>query len=224
MRIHDWPASERPRERLISRGAQSLSDAELLALFIGQGLPGVNAVDLARLWLKQCNSLAQLLSQERHDFKRLPGAGDARYVILQAALELGKRAIGQPLMLGEALTNPTAVQQFLERELARQPREHFGCLYLDSQYRALHWEVLFSGTLNAAAVYPREVVRSSLVRGAAAVILAHNHPSGVAEPSQADRQITERLVDALQLVDIKVLDHLVIGAGSNVSFAERGWL
>lgn len=224
MKIHDWPASERPRERLISQGAQSLSDAELLALFIGQGLPGLNAVDLARVWLTQTRSLPELLSQQLQEFKQLPGAGDARFVLLQAAVELGRRAIGQTLVNGDPLASPQAVQQFLERELARQPREHFGCLYLDSQHRALHWEVLFSGTLNAAAVYPREVVKASLARGAAAVILAHNHPSGVAEPSLADRQITDRLVLALELVDIKVLDHLVIGAGDSVSFAQRGWL
>lgn len=224
MRIQDWPANERPRERLLIQGAEALSDAELLALFIGQGLPGINAVDLARDWLARSESLGSILSMRREHFKQLPGAGDARFVLLQAALELGRRVISQPLLRGEPLSDPGQVKRFLQRQIGRGEREHFGCLYLDSQHRVLNWEVLFSGTLNAAAVYPREVVRTALAQGAAAVILAHNHPSGVAEPSLADRQITERIEQALQLIDIRVLDHLVIGADEAISFAERGWL
>lgn len=224
MKIQDWPTDERPRERLLAQGATILSDAELLALFIGQGLPGCNAVELARRWLSQRQSLTALLALERSEFKRLEGAGDARYVLLQAALELGRRAVGQTLQREGALANPQQVKEFIQHQLRGSMREHFGVLYLDSQHRVLHWEILFSGTLNAAAVYPREVVRAALQQHAAAVILAHNHPSGVAEPSMADRQITERIQQALLLVDIRVLDHLVIGAGVSVSFAERGWL
>lgn len=224
MKIQNWPAAERPRERLLAKGAAALSDAELLALFIGQGLPGQNAVELARSWLASHQDLAGLLALDMSRFCDLNGAGSARYVLLQAALELGRRVISQPLLRGSALSNPEQVQQFLQLQIARSPREHFGVLFLDTQHRALHWEVLFSGTLNAAAVYPREVVRVALQQGAAAVILAHNHPSGVAEPSLADRQITERIQQALALVDIRTLDHLVLGAGITVSFAERGWL
>lgn len=224
MKIQDWPAAERPRERLLAQGAESLSDAELVALFIGQGLPGCNAVELARRWLTQAQNISALLALERKDFTQLEGAGDARYVLLQAARELGRRAVGQSLNRGNALNTPTQVREFVQQQIAGEPREHFGVLYLDSQHRVLGWELLFSGTLNAAAVYPREVVSASLRRGAAAVILAHNHPSGVAEPSLADRQITERIQQALELIDIRVLDHLVIGLGCSVSFAERGWL
>lgn len=224
MKIQNWPASERPRERLLTQGAQALSDAELLALFIGQGLPGQNAVELARTWLADADDLVSLLALDPSRFCKLSGAGTARYVLLQAALELGRRVISQPLLRGSALATPGQVKQFLQREFSRASREHFGVLFLDSQHRVLSWEVLFSGTLNAAAVYPREVVQAALLQGAAAVILAHNHPSGVAEPSIADRQITERIQQALALVDIRVLDHLVVGSDISVSFAERGWL
>jgi len=224
MKIQDWPSEERPRERLLAQGAAALSDAELLALFIGQGLPGCNAVELARRWLSLQRGLLPLLALDRQQFKRLDGAGDARYVMLQAALELGRRAIKASLQPGIALSNPQQVSEYIQHQLAGSKREHFGVLYLDSQHRVLHWEVLFSGTLNAAAVYPREVVCAALQQSAAAVILAHNHPSGVAEPSLADRQITERIQQALGLVDIRVLDHIVVGAGVSVSFAERGWL
>jgi DNA repair protein RadC len=224
MKIQNWPRAERPRERLLAQGAEALSDAELLALFIGQGLPGQNAVELARSWLLEHRSLADLLALEFDRFCQLNGAGVARYVLLQAALELGRRVIRQPLERGSALANPEQVKQFLQMQIAHSAREHFGVLLLDTQHQVLQWQVLFSGTLNAAAVYPREVVKSALECGAAAIILAHNHPSGVAEPSMADRQITERIQQALALIDVRVLDHLVVSSGAAVSFAERGWL
>lgn len=224
MKIQNWPRAERPRERLLAQGAEALSDAELLALFIGQGLPGQNAVELARSWLLKHRSLADLLALEFDRFGQLNGAGVARYVLLQAALELGRRVIRQPLERGSALANPEQVKQFLQLQIAHSAREHFGVLLLDTQHQVLQWQVLFSGTLNAAAVYPREVVKSALECGAAAIILAHNHPSGVAEPSMADRQITERIQQALALIDVRVLDHLVVSSGAAVSFAERGWL
>lgn len=224
MKIQSWPRAERPRERLLAQGAEALSDAELLALFIGQGLPGQNAVELARTWLLKHRSLADLLALEFDRFGQLNGAGVARYVLLQAALELGRRVIRQPLERGSALANPEQVKQFLQLQIAHSAREHFGVLLLDTQHQVLQWQVLFSGTLNAAAVYPREVVKSALECGAAAIILAHNHPSGVAEPSMADRQITERIQQALALIDVRVLDHLVVSSGAAVSFAERGWL
>lgn len=224
MKIYDWPAGERPRERLLLRGASVLSDAELVALFIGQGLPGCNAVDLARRWLHQTGGLDQLLSMEQKAFTELAGAGNARFVLLQAALEIGRRYLEIELARTSVLDSPATVERYLKSQLKGAVREHFGCLFLDNQHRVIEWTVLFSGTLNAAAVYPREVVRTALIKGAAAVILAHNHPSGIAEPSMADQQITDRLVKALALVDIRVLDHLIIGDGLAVSFAERGLL
>ncbi len=224
MKMYDWPKSERPRERLLKLGAQTLSDAELLALFIGQGLPGCNAVELARRWLDQSGGLAPMLAENRQRFLQKPGAGEARFVLLQAALELGRRYLESELARGSVLDSPRTVERYLKSQLKGAEREHFGCLLLDNQHRVIEWTILFSGTLNAAAVYPREVVRLALLKGAGAIILAHNHPSGVAEPSIADQQITDRLIDALSLVDIRVLDHLIIGDGAAVSFAERGLL
>lgn len=224
MAITDWPLAERPREKLLERGASALSDAELLAIFLRTGLPGISAVDLARQLLADFGGLRPLLEASQGDFCRGKGLGTAKYVQLQAVLEMARRHLAETLQRSNALSSPAAVREYLAAQLRHRKREVFCCLYLDSQHRVIAFEELFEGTLNAASVYPREVVRAALHQGAAAVILAHNHPSGVSEPSQADIWITERLQQALALVDIKVLDHMIVGEGAALSFAERGLL
>ena len=224
MPITDWPAAERPREKLLSRGAGTLSDAELLAIFLRTGVRGRTAVDLARELLNHFGSLRSLLDAPAARQKALPGMGDARRALLQASLELGRRYLAEELTRDVALTRPEDAGRFLTARLRAYPHEVFGCLFLDNKHRLLAFEELFRGTVDGAAVYPREVVRQCLTHNAAAVIFAHNHPSGVAEPSDADRHITRRLVEALGLVDVRVLDHLVIGDGGWVSLAERGWV
>ncbi|MFC6633766.1 RadC family protein [Microbulbifer taiwanensis] len=224
MRITDWPAAERPREKLLERGAGALSDAELLAIFLRTGVTGMSAVDLARQLLADFGGLRPLLEAHREEFCRGKGLGDAKYVQLQAVLEMARRHLAESLQRTDALCSPGAVRDYLSAQLRHRRREVFCCLYLDSQHRVIAFEELFEGTLNAASVYPREVVQAALQRSAAAVILAHNHPSGVSEPSQADIWITERLTQALELVDIKVLDHMIVGEGEALSFAEQGLL
>lgn len=224
MAISDWPRDERPREKLLQRGARALSDAELLAIFLRTGRRGSTAVDLARELLEACGGLRPLLDLPPERLARLQGMGEARRALLQAALELGRRHLEAGLAREEALTDPVKAGRFLMARLRDYPHEVFACLFLDNRHRLVAFEELFHGTLDGAAVYPREVLRRCMTHNAAAVILAHNHPSGVAEPSQADRSITRRLVDALALVDIRVLDHLVIGDREWVSLAERGWI
>lgn len=223
-RIRDWPATERPRERLLAAGPGVLSDAELLAIFLRTGIPGESAVDLARRLLRDFGSLRALLQADLQQFCAQAGLGPAKYAQLQAVLEMARRHLAESLQRGDALTDPDAVAHYLCHQLRDLHHEVFALLYLDNQHRVLAFERISEGTLDAAAVYSREVVRRALQHHAAAVILAHNHPSGVAEPSQADRALTERLQSALALVDIRVLDHLVIGDGPPVSFARRGWL
>ncbi|GAA3710077.1 DNA repair protein RadC [Oceanisphaera sediminis] len=224
MSIKDWPPGERPREKLLSRGPHSLSDAELLAIFLRTGAKGMDAVTLAHTLIRQFGSLRQLLLADQQRFCEGPGLGQAKFVQLQASLELMRRFLDQKLVREHALTSPELTRQFLQARLRDREREVFALLLLDNQHRVIEFHELFTGTLDAAAVYPREIVSLALKRGAAAVILVHNHPSGVAEPSRADRMITERIQSALGLLDIRVLDHLVVGDGETVSFAERGWL
>ncbi len=224
MSIRNWLPSERPREKLMENGAQSLSNAELLAVFFGTGQGGGTAVDLAHRLLAQFGSLRELLSAERERALEGHGLGPARYCMLQAALELARRHYRETLKTGSALDSPEIARSFLLAQLRDRPYEVFCCLYLDSRHRLIAFEELFRGTIDGASVHPREVVKSALARNAAAVILAHNHPSGVAEPSQADELITQRLRDALSLVDVRVLDHLIVGDGRCMSFAERGLL
>ncbi len=223
MAITDWPAAERPREKLLQRGAQALSDAELLAIFLRTGMRGKSAVDLARELLASAGGLRALLELDRDAFCAHPGMGEAKYVQLQAVLEMGRRHLQERLARGEAFTDPALARDYARQRLRDYPYEVFACLFLDNRHRLLAFEELFRGTIDGASVHPREVVRRALQHNAAAVILAHNHPSGVAEPSQADRHITERLRDALGLVDVRVLDHIVVGDEA-VSFAERGLL
>ena len=224
MPISDWPDAERPREKLLLQGAKALSDAELLAIFLRTGLPGQTAVDIARSLLGRFENLRGLLDSDIDTLCREPGFGRAKYALLQAALELGQRHLHQRLTREDVLKSPEATHQDLSSRLRRYPQEVFACLYLDTRNRVIRYAELFHGTIDGAAVHPREVVREALACNAAAVILAHNHPSGVAEPSSADRAITRRLVDALGLIDVRVLDHIVIGDGESVSFARRGWI
>lgn len=222
MAIRDWPAAERPREKLLRLGAMALSDAELLAIFLRTGLPGMTAVDLARGLLADFGGLRPLLETDYRGLRDRKGLGPAKFVQLQAALELARRHLWETLQKGDALTSPDDTRRFLAARLRDYHHEVFACLFLDNRHRVLAFEELFTGTIDGAAVHPREVVRRALDHNAAAVILAHNHPSGVAEPSRADEAITRRLKEALGMVEIRVLDHLVVGDGQMVSLAERG--
>ncbi len=223
MSIRQWPATERPREKLLARGASALSDAELLAIFLRTGLPGTSAVELARFLLQQFGSLRDLLTADRHEFCSHKGLGTAKFVQLQAAMEISRRHLAESLQRGNCLSSPQLTASYLRAMLRDLPHEQFTCLMLDNRHRVITTRTLFRGTINGASVYPREVVKQALADNAAAVILAHNHPSGVSEPSQADIQITHRLRDALALVDIRVLDHVIVG--DDVScFSERGLL
>ena len=222
--IPQWPPGERPREKLLAAGPGRLSDAELLAIFLRSGTAGRTAVDLARDLLVRFEGLRGLLSADRTAFCALPGLGPVKYAQLQAGLELARRHLEETLRRGPALASPDAVRRFLRARLRDLPHELFCCLHLDNRNRVIAFEELFRGTIDGASVHPREVVKRALAHNAAALILAHNHPSGVAEPSQADEVITRRLRSALALVDIRVLDHLVVGDGACVSFAERGLL
>ena len=224
MGIRDWPAADRPREKLLQKGAASLSEAELLAIFLRTGMRGKSAVDLAREMLKEFGGLRALLSADEKDLCALPGMGPAKYAQLQATLEMARRYLGENLERGKPLTDPVATRKYLTARFRDMPYEVFAVLYLDNRHRVIAFEELFRGTIDGASVHPREVVRQALRRNAAALIFAHNHPSGVAEPSDADRRLTQRLKDALALVEVRVLDHFVVGDGDVVSFAERGWL
>ena len=224
MGIADWPTSERPREKLIQHGAKALSDAELLAIFLRTGRPGLSAVGLARELLSHFGGLRPLLEADLTSFCAHLGLGPAKYAQLQAVLEMGRRHLWERLQRGDALGSPEDTRRFLSARLRDYPHEVFACLFLDNRHRVITFEELFRGTIDAASVYPREVVKRALTLNAAAIIIAHKHPSGVAEPSSADRALTRRLQEALQLVDIRLLDHFVVGDGPPVSFAERGLL
>jgi DNA repair protein RadC len=224
MRISDLPEEERPREKLLERGASALSDAELLAIFLRTGITGSSAIDLARDLLAEFGGLTGLLSAGREEFCRGKGLGTAKYVQLRAVLELSQRYLRAEISERDVLTSPEATRTYLKSKLRVYPHEVFACLFLDNRHRVIEYRELFRGTIDGASVHPREVVREAMRWNAAAVIFAHNHPSGVAEPSHADVRITERLRDALALVDVRVLDHIVIGEGGGTSFAERGLL
>lgn len=222
MSIAQWPEAERPREKLLKQGPQSLSDAELLAIFLRVGCVGKSAVDLARELLQEYGGLRPLLEASQISFCKGLGLGAAKYAQLQAVLEMARRHLSSQLQQGDLLSSPDLVRNYLSAQLRHRHQEVFAVLFLDTQNHLLAYDELFFGTIDGASVYPREVVKKALARNAAAVILAHNHPSGVAEPSQADKRITERLKAALELVDIRVLDHMVVGNKEVVSFAERG--
>lgn len=222
MAITDWPEDERPRERLLRQGAASLSDAELLAIFLRVGVAGKSAVDLARDMVQHFGGLTRLFGAGEREFCAIPGLGPAKYAQLQAVLELARRALGETMREGAALDSPAAVKDYLRLSLGSKRYEVFTVLFLDAQNRLLDVEELFRGTLTQTAVYPREVVKRALHHNAAGVIFAHNHPSGAAEPSRADEMLTEALKSALSLVDVRVLDHFIVAGNRLVSFAERG--
>lgn len=226
MAISDWPVAERPRERLLSRGAEALSDAELLAIFLRVGIKGKSAVELARdLLILFDGRLARLANASAAELSALPGLGPAKAAQLLASLELARRAIKERLHDRDMLASPGAVRDWLRLKLATLPYEVFGALWLDSQNCLIDYDELFRGTLAQTSVYPREVVKQALARNAAAVILVHNHPSGVAEPSRADEALTTALRSALTLVDVKLVDHFIVaGNAIPTSFAERGLL
>lgn len=224
MSIVNWPKQEQPREKLLIKGANALSDAELLAIFLRTGVKGLSAVDLARQLLTSFGGIRQLLEANQQQFCQNRGLGLAKYAQLQATLEMSRRHLGQELERGCLMDSPNTVRQYLISQLRHRQREVFACLFLDNKHSVLGFEVLFKGSINSASVHPREVVKAALSYNAAAVIFSHNHPSGVAEPSMADKEITRRLIQALALVDISVIDHIIIGASEPVSFAERGLL
>ena len=222
MAIKDWPADERPREKLLQHGANILSDAELLAIFLRVGVKGISAVELAKNLLSSFGSLRALLEANQKDFCQHHGLGPAKFVQLQAVLEMSRRHLESTLTRGDALTDVATTKLYLQQRLRAYPHEVFACLFLDNKHRMIAFDEIFRGTIDGANVYPREVVKQALTHNASAVIFAHNHPSGIAEPSQADYSITKRLKSALELVDIRVLDHIVVGDGETVSFAELG--
>jgi DNA repair protein RadC len=224
MSIKDWDEQDRPREKLLQRGADALTDAELLAIFLRVGVKGKSALDLAQDLLQEFGDLRSLLGADQARFCAAKGLGDAKYVQLQATVELSKRYLRQCLQRGDALSNPQDTRNYLLSELGGRSYEVFACLFLDNKNRVIKFEEMFMGTIDSANVYPREILKRALQHNAAAVILAHNHPSGVAEPSQADIAITKRLKEVLNLVDIRVLDHLIIGDGYTISLLESGWL
>ncbi len=224
MAITDWPVDDRPREKLLSKGADALSDAELLAIFLRTGISGKSAVDLARELLTSCGSLSALCAGSERDICELPGMGPAKYAQLQAVMEMARRALREKLATGNALNSPSAVRDYLRMKLQALPHEVFVVLFLDAQNRVIGCEELFRGTLTQTSVYPREVVKRVLHHNAGAVIFAHNHPSGVGEPSHADETLTQALKQALSLVDVRVLDHFIVAGSGVLSFAERGLL
>ena len=221
MAITDWPSEERPREKLLLKGSGALSDAELLAIFLRTGIKGTSAVALARQLLSNFGSLRALLTASQSEFCAHKGLGNAKYAQLQAVLEMANRRLSESIKRDDCLTSPADTMSFLRSQLRDQPHEVFACLMLDNRNRVIAFRELFRGTIDGANVYPREVVKQALADNAAAVIFAHNHPSGVSEPSDADINITERLKKALALVDIRVLDHVIVGEQS-LCFSERG--
>jgi len=223
MAISDWPLAERPRERLLAQGATVLSDAELVAVLLRTGLPGKSAVELARDLLKQYKGVTRML-EAGAELESIKGLGPAKRAQFAAAIELVRRSLQEKLKENAALTSPGAVRDYLRLVLSQREEEAFVCIWLDAQHRVIHTEEAFKGTLTQTSVYPREIVKAALARNAAAVIFAHNHPSGAAQPSQADELLTRNLKEALALVEVKVLDHFIVAGNQAISFAERGLL
>ena len=224
MSIRQWPALERPREKLLAHGAANLSDAELLAIFLRTGVAGKTALDLSRQILQEFGGLRPLMAATCKQFCHTSGLGPAKYSLLQASIELSRRFFAERLRQSSVLDSPAAARAYLQAQLRDRQREIFACIYMDNRHRVLDYQEVFQGTINGASVHPREIVKQALEKNAAAILVAHNHPSGVAEPSQADQMLTRRLKAALALVDVRLLDHLVIGDGELVSFSERGLL
>jgi DNA repair protein RadC len=224
MAITDWPAHERPREKLLHQGPHALSDAELLAIFLRTGVKGKTAVDVARGLMGEFGSLRELLKADQKTFCKAEGLGEAKFVQLQAVLEMSRRHLRESLKKESQFHNAAEVRDYLTSHMRDYEQEVFACLFLDNKHRLIRFEELFFGTINQAAVHPREVVKKALGYNASAIILAHNHPSGDHAPSQADIMITEQLKQALALVDVRVLDHFIVGEGAAYSLAENGQL
>ena len=224
MAITDWPASERPREKLLQQGVTALSDAELLAIFLRVGVVGKSAVDLARDLLTRFGSLNGIFAASLDELTKVNGIGESKYAQLQAIFEMSRRALAEEMQVRDVLSSPQQVRDYLCLKLGSLPREVFMVLFLDAQNRVLVQEELFSGTLTQTSVYPREVVKRALHYNAASVIFAHNHPSGLAEQSRADELLTTALKQALALVDVRVLDHFIVAGNNTLSFAEKGLL
>ena len=222
MSMARWPAGERPRERLLAHGAAALSDAELLALFLGTGVRGQSALDVARGLIARFGRVSRVLSATQRELDPVPGVGEAKYAQIAAVMELARRTLSEEMRARDSLTSPAAVRGYLRLAMQELGHECFYCVFLDAQNRVIAAEQLFRGTLTQTSVYPREVVKHALGHNAAAVILAYNHPSGVAEPSVQDQALTRTLAEALALVDVKVLDHFIVAPGACLSFAERG--
>ncbi len=224
MAITDWPLAERPREKLLEKGCEALSDAELLAIFLRTGVKGKTAVDLARDLIQHFGSLRGLLDADLKQFSLIPGLGKAKYVQLQAVIEIARRHMRESLDRRSVLTDPFETRRYLFQRLRDHKQEVFACLFLDSRYRIITYEELFRGTIHTSSVHPREIVKRALHHNAACAIIAHNHPSGCAQPSQADRLLTQEVTQALSLVDVRVLDHIVVGDNETVSFVDLGWM
>jgi DNA repair protein RadC len=224
MTIRNWPRAERPREKLLSKGINSLSDAEVLAVVFGSGIAGCDAVELARRALALHGSICGLVDLSHNDFTAMSGLGDAKFVALHAGIEIGRRALRDKMVSSSPITNATAAKAYLVAELGTRSREAFCALFLDNRHRVIAFEILFVGTIDSATVHPREVVTRVIELRAAAVIFAHNHPSGVSEPSAADASLTRVLTQALKLIDVRVLDHFVVARQEITSFADRGLL
>ena len=222
MAIRDWPIDTRPREKLLRQGAGALTDAELVAVFLRTGMVGKSAVDLGRELLQLFGGLGGLCRADQKSACAAPGVGEAKYALLQAVMEMARRTLDEDMKAGDALDSPEAVRDYLRLILRGKEYEVFCCVFLDAQNRVIAVEELFRGTLTQTSVYPREIIKRALFHNAGALILAHNHPSGVAESSQADRQLTRRLAEALALVDIRVLDHFIVAGASSLSFKESG--
>ncbi len=222
MAIRDWPVDTRPREKLLRQGAAALTDAELVAVFLRTGRVGKSAVDLGRELLDRFGGLSGLCRADKKSACAAPGVGEAKYALLQAVMEMARRTLDEDMKAGDALDSPDAVRAYLRLILHGKEYEVFCCVFLDAQNRVIAVEELFRGTLTQTSVYPREIIKRALFHNAGALILAHNHPSGVAESSQADRQLTRRLAEALALVDIRVLDHFIVAGASSLSFKESG--
>ncbi len=220
--LHLWPEGERPREKLLSKGPQSLSDAELLAIFLRTGVRGKNVIELSREMIQHFGSLKKLLAASEKEFCQIKGIGRAKYVQLQASIEMSQRHIKEQITQQDAIKNPAQVKQYVQSRLISKVNEVFAVLFLDNQHQVLAFEELFFGTINSSSVHPRVVLQRCLALNAAAVIVAHNHPSGVSEPSLSDVNITQTLKTALHLIDVRLLDHLVVAAHQVTSMAERG--
>ncbi|MEH6452024.1 MAG: DNA repair protein RadC [Psychromonas sp.] len=224
VKIKDWPDQERPREKLLQRGTAALSDAELLAIFLRTGCKGIDAVTLAKQLINEFGSLHALFAASENDFCKKKGLGQAKYVQLQAVLEMSRRYLQEPLKKGQPLTSVTQTKAFLIAQMHALPYEVFAALLLDTQHRVIRFHEFFFGTIDCASVHPRVILQKVLLENAAAIILVHNHPSGDPTASDADKKITEKITSAMQLIDVKVLDHFIVGGRKCTSFAEKGWI